>query len=72
MQQIKFFKGIENQLTELEGEVNRWLVESGAEVVQVFGNMSPQSPSPADGGSGLSGTASPPSDVFIAIVYEKV
>jgi len=72
MQQIKFFKGIENQLTELEGDVNAWLANSGAKVVQVFGNMSPQSVAPGDGSPGLSGGSSPPSDVFIAIVYEKV
>ena len=30
MQQIKLFKGIENDLAALEAEVNTWLVESGA------------------------------------------
>ena len=43
MQQIKIFKGIENDLSALEAEVNAWLVESDVDVINIFGNIAPQS-----------------------------
>jgi hypothetical protein len=69
MQQIKIFKGVENDLTALERDVNRWLVESGADVNSMFGNISPQT---SAGGiaTGLSKSDFPPSDVLLVILYE--
>ncbi len=68
MQQIKIFKGIESNVSELEQEVNAWLKESGARVVNVFGNIAPQTitdPEKARGTRGFS-----PSDVLIVLLYE--
>jgi len=71
MQQIKIFKGIENELSTLEREVNEWLIESAARVIQIFGNLAPQSIPPTAKGSGLSTTEFAPSDALIVILYEK-
>ena len=68
MQQVKFFKGVESDLGGLESEINGWLTESGATVVNMFGNIAPQT-TQADGSK--SARAFPPSDIFMAVVYEK-
>ena len=70
MQQIKLFKGIESELPRLEQQINTWLKDSGARVVQMFGNLAPQSlisDSPA--GPSLSPYAA--SDMVVGILYEK-
>lgn len=72
MQQIKLFKGIENELAALEDEINTWLVESEATVLNIFGNIAPQTPSGAAHATGLSKSEFPPSDVLIAILYDRV
>ncbi len=69
MQQIKIFKGIENDLSALEADINTWLVESDVEVINIFGNIAPQ--------SGAIKTAPahaefPPSDVLLVVHYRKV
>ena len=69
MQQIKIFKGVESDLRRLEGSVNDWLRESGVRVVQVTGNIAPQSGSHA-ASAGASQSAFTPSDVMILVVYE--
>jgi hypothetical protein len=69
MQQIKIFKGIESELGDLEARVNAWLRDSGARVVQSFGNIAPQSLTQS-GQPGLSKSYTP-SDVLIILVYEK-
>jgi hypothetical protein len=71
MQQIKIFKGIESELSVLEREVNQWLVDTGARVIQIFGNLAPQSIAPTAKGSGLSTSEFAPSDALIVILYEK-
>ncbi|QDT18124.1 hypothetical protein [Alienimonas californiensis] len=70
MQQIKFFKATEADLTSLETEMNDWLRDSGAKVVQVFGNIAPQTVVPDDASHGLTKSAFAPSDVLMAVVYE--
>ncbi|MFH5803295.1 hypothetical protein [Alienimonas sp. DA493] len=70
MQQIKFFKATEADLSALEAEMNDWLRDSGAKVVQVFGNIAPQTVVPEDGSHGLTKSAFAPSDVLMAVVYE--
>ncbi len=68
MQQIKIFKSIESNVTDLERDINAWLKESGARVVNVFGNIAPQTisdPEKAKGSRGFS-----PSDILIAVLYE--
>ncbi len=74
MHQIKLFEGSEDGLTHLEKEVNQWLRESNARVVQVFGNIAPQSVLPAPDNRVLSTEGSTrrfaPSDILVCVVYE--
>lgn len=70
MHQIKIFKGMETELTALEADVNSWLNEKNVRIVQMFGNIAPQSMSPTAKGSGLSTTEFAPSDVLLVIVYD--
>jgi hypothetical protein len=72
MHQIKVFKGIENDLGVLESEVNKWLIESGVHVVNMFGNLAPQSSPSVSKAAGLSKSEFPPSDILLVILYEPV
>lgn len=72
MQQIKIFKGIENDLSALEGSVNAWLAEADAEVINIFGNIAPQSGAAARKSDSLSHTEYPPSDVLLVVHYRKI
>ncbi len=68
MQQVKLFKGVEAELGQIEDEVNAWLMDSGARVVQMQASIAPQT---AGSGTGLGGgRAFSPSDVLIAVLYE--
>ena len=68
MQQVKLFKGIETDLNGLESEINQWLRESDARIVQMFGNIAPQTA----GSRRVEGTRGfEASDVFLAVVYER-
>jgi len=69
MQRVKFFKGTESDLVELEQEINDWLASNDVQVLNIFGNMSPQTDS-AVKSKGLTGSAFPPSDLFLVVVYE--
>jgi hypothetical protein len=71
MHQIKIFKGLENDVGNLEAEVNRWLAQSKVQIVQMFGNLAPQSSAAGSAQSGLSGSAIPPSDVLLIVLYDK-
>ena len=71
MHQIKLFKGLEGDLTQLENEVNRWLAQSKVRVIQIFGNLAPQSSAPAAVQGGLSHAGIAQSDVLLVVVYEK-
>ena len=68
MQQIKIFKGIESELGELENRVNSWIKQSSARVVQVFGNIAPQSETHASHGLSKAYT---PSDILLVVVFEQ-
>ena len=63
MRQVKIFKSIESELWNMEKEINNWVQESGAQIVSVTGNISPQT-----GGSASHGFAS--SDILIIVLYE--
>lgn len=71
MNQIKIFKGLENDLSTLEQDVNSWLAESDVRILNVFGNIAPQSMQPQAHGGGLSTTDFVPSDVMLVVVYDK-
>jgi len=61
---------LEFELEALEQSVNQWLAENPVKVVNIFGNMSPQSPKSAND-SMINRTAHSPSDIMIVVVYEK-
>ncbi len=64
MRKVKLFKGVENELTELEAEINQFLESSGVELISVSGNISPQTHFPT-----APDTFST-SDVLIILTYE--
>ena len=68
MQQIKIFKSIESNVSDLERDINAWLKESGARVVNVFGNIAPQTISDPDKAKGSRGFSA--SDILVALLYE--
>jgi hypothetical protein len=66
VQRIKLFKGLESDLASLEAEINGWIEDNDAKVVNMFGNIAPQTP-----GAGSSASRQfTPSDVMISVVYE--
>jgi len=65
MQRIKIFKSIESEVSSLEDEINSWMTEQKVTVINIFGNIAPQSPS----GPGMGSFSS--SDVLLVILYEK-
>ncbi len=70
MQQVKIFKSVETDVTQLEGDVNAWIRQSGAKVIAVTGNIAPQSVVPGSSTGGLSKSGFPPSDVILVVLYE--
>ncbi|MCC6511641.1 MAG: hypothetical protein IT423_21255 [Pirellulaceae bacterium] len=69
MQKIKLFKSIESELHLLEDEVNAWIESSGARIISMTGNISPQTGNVQTGRIQQSGTFSP-SDVLLIVLYE--
>ncbi|MFK8113398.1 MAG: hypothetical protein AB8B91_14435 [Rubripirellula sp.] len=65
MQQVKMFKGVDNELDELERQINRWMRKSGAKIVSVTGNLSA---SPSAGAGPMSTFAA--GDVLVILFYE--
>ena len=70
MRQVKIFKSIESNVTELEGEVNAWIRQSGATILSITGNIAPQSASLGSSAGGLGQGTYAPSDVVIIILYD--
>jgi hypothetical protein len=70
MQQVKLFKGIENDLTTLEAEVNAWIRQNAAKVVSITGNLAPQTVTTETKATGAGRSYYPASDVLLIIVYE--
>jgi hypothetical protein len=70
MHQIKIFRGVESQLPQLETQVNNWLSENNVKVLNIFGNISPQSQPPDPKGVLIDG-GFPASDVILIVHYDK-
>ena len=51
MQQVKIFKSIESEVSNLEETINTWIAEENVNVTNIFGNIAPQSPSTPGMGS---------------------
>ena len=72
MPRVKLFKGLESNLEGLETQMNAWLAQPGVRVIQIFGNMAPQTlPSDTRITSTLGQPQHVSSDVFLAILYES-
>jgi hypothetical protein len=63
MRQVKIFKTIETELWNLEKDINSWVQETGAKIVQVAGNIAPQT----SGGVSHGFSAS---EVLVVVLYE--
>lgn len=70
MHQIKLFKGLENDLPGMEKQVNDWLAESGANVVNVIGNLAAQQDETRPDSTGVAHSLYVPANIFLAVVYE--
>jgi hypothetical protein len=70
MQQVKLFKGVENQIDRLEAEVNAWIRKTGAKVVSVTGNVAPQTVAGEGKSAGLTQSDFATSDVLLVVLYE--
>jgi hypothetical protein len=69
MQLVRLFTGLENDCEGLTEEINHWIRESGIKILQVHGNIAPQSTNPAHNVEGLA-SGRPPSDLFVIVLYE--
>lgn len=65
MQQVKLFKGVDNDLPELERQINRWIRKTGVQVLSISGNLSSQ---PGSSGGPMSSFAA--GDVLIIVQVE--
>ncbi len=70
MHQIKLFVDIESNVQAMEEKINHWLNQSGAKVVNIFGNIAPQTVTTETKGSSLGERKFSSSDLLVAIVYE--
>ncbi len=75
MQQVKIFTGLEGATEDLSTEINRWIRETGVQIIQMTGNIAPQSNDTSGPGTSLPGRGSTagrlPSDVIIIVLYEE-
>lgn len=70
MQQIKIFKALETGTDELESEINQWLAKNPGRVIQIIGNIAPQSQKSSGGDQYLSKSPHSPSDILVIVLYE--
>jgi hypothetical protein len=68
--QVKIFKGLETELPALETQINDWLAANAIRVINIIGNMAPQSP-PPEKTEGIRMSPWPPSDVIVIVHYDK-
>ena len=68
--QVKIFISLESNVEGLEKKINAWLKESGAKVINMFGNIAPQTVTTASKGTMLAERKFSSSDVFITVLYE--
>ncbi len=71
MHQIKLFVDIESNVESMEDRINNWLAESNARVLNVIGNIAPQTITADAKGTALGDRKFSSSDMFVAVVYEK-
>lgn len=75
MQQVRIFIGKEDETQRLTREVNDFLASTGAKVVNVFGNLSPQTMTPGAETQRAMGEGTvrryAPSDIMLVVVFEQ-
>lgn len=71
MHQVKLFKGLETDLAEVEKQMNAWLAANDVKVINIFGNMSPQSCPADDKNAMIAKGTFVPSDIMLVVHYEK-
>ncbi len=70
MHQIKLFVDLESNAQAMEDRINDWLKESGAKVINIVGNVAPQTVTAESKGTALAERKFSSSDLFGAVVYE--
>ena len=70
MHQIKLFLDMESNSAGLEDKVNDWLKTSGAKVVNIFGNIAPQTVTTESKTTALAERKFSSSDLLLVVVYE--
>ena len=70
MQQVKIFKCVETEVTNLEREVNTWIKDSGATIMSITGNIAPQTTMQNSKTAGLTKSSFSSSDVILVILFE--
>ena len=70
MHQIKLFVDLESNVVALETRINDWLRKSEAKVVNIFGNIAPQTTTSEAKTTALAERKFSSSDLFIAVAYE--
>ena len=65
MQQVKVFKSVDTEISEMERQINRWMRKSGARVLSITGNLAAN---PNTGAGPLNSFAA--SDILIIVLYE--
>ncbi len=68
MQQVKIFKSVESEIEVLEEEINSWLAKSGVKLINLIGNIAPQTTTGASPGGGLEAFSA--SDILVIVTYE--
>lgn len=65
MQQVKIFKGVDNEIAEIERQINRWMRKSGARVLSITGNL-------ASSGAANQGPMNTfaAGDILVIVLYE--
>ena len=64
MKQVKLFKALESEWQTLETKINRWIADSGANVIEISGNIAPQS------ARSHPNARENPSDLLLIVTYE--
>ncbi len=71
MQQIKIFKGVENDVESLAADVNAWIESAGVRVLQITGNIAAQTQGSDHKAHQLGTVGYAASDVLIIVLYES-
>ena len=72
MKLVKLFKGLEDEVGNLEKRINDWAESEGVKIVQVSSSISAQSYNPSSkSGSSLQSNISAASDILVTVLYEK-